>query len=505
MIVFSWNPARSGNGRRMIHVFILTALLVFSGTTSALAAVSWDAGGNSQWWFNPTNWSNDVLPPNSATGTVTDTQINMGTGAWDLGEGIVFDPTNDPSFAAAGGLTFPAGYGPQIINHLYMSRNTTNTNLLTIKGDLTFKERVHVGRSSGVRGTATNSKIVQESGFVQMTLRELDLAQVDTSNPGYGNGTYDYRGGSLEVSQSGGGGLRLSVGSNSLSSDSLKAGPAGIGKFITHNPSTGGYVRPYTLVSAQFAGYQEGTASDGSDSVFDPAYDADGENTGVAIWEFHYENGGTRPIQVSTNMSLNNGVDQTSRGIRSSRLALVLDAAPCTGSGCIPNNIGLFDVDFANSGGLLLGSGDLNGDGSYTNDRVFSNIDNSDDYREGDTVSAIFGGVRYDWTISYQGDIQWTDTANSVTSSITGSVGGKDIVLVGLGSQSVGLPGDFDGDSDVDGQDFLVWQRNPSVGSLSTWQGAYPAPLSATIAAVPEPTAAVLLCLAGAALGMRRW
>jgi hypothetical protein len=33
-----------------------------------------------------------------------------------------------------------------------------------------------------------------------------------------------------------------------------------------------------------------------------------------------------------------------------------------------------------------------------------------------------------------------------------------------------GGAGDFDSDGDVDGQDFLVWQRDPSVGSLAEWE-----------------------------------
>jgi hypothetical protein len=33
--------------------------------------------------------------------------------------------------------------------------------------------------------------------------------------------------------------------------------------------------------------------------------------------------------------------------------------------------------------------------------------------------------------------------------------------------------GDFDQDGDVDGRDFLLWQRNPSVGSLADWQNNY--------------------------------
>jgi hypothetical protein len=35
------------------------------------------------------------------------------------------------------------------------------------------------------------------------------------------------------------------------------------------------------------------------------------------------------------------------------------------------------------------------------------------------------------------------------------------------------LPGDFDGDGVVNGRDFLAWQRNPSVGSLSDWKANY--------------------------------
>jgi enediyne biosynthesis protein E4 len=69
-------------------------------------------------------------------------------------------------------------------------------------------------------------------------------------------------------------------------------------------------------------------------------------------------------------------------------------------------------------------------------------------------------------------------------------------------------PGDFDGDGDVDGRDFLVWQRNPSVGDLADWQANYGAgPLAATSVAVPEPTGALLLALGsmwGISQGFRR-
>jgi pimeloyl-ACP methyl ester carboxylesterase len=61
---------------------------------------------------------------------------------------------------------------------------------------------------------------------------------------------------------------------------------------------------------------------------------------------------------------------------------------------------------------------------------------------------------------------------------------------------------DFDNDGDVDGRDFLVWQRGGSPGSfsagdLSLWQSQYGNPaLNADAVAVPEPGALVLLAVA---------
>ncbi|TWU23636.1 hypothetical protein Pla144_38110 [Bythopirellula polymerisocia] len=61
------------------------------------------------------------------------------------------------------------------------------------------------------------------------------------------------------------------------------------------------------------------------------------------------------------------------------------------------------------------------------------------------------------------------------------------------------LSGDYDNDGDVDGEDFLVCQRNPSVGNLSDWQLHYGSSvsLSETRAAVPvpEPSAWILVGL----------
>ena len=58
-------------------------------------------------------------------------------------------------------------------------------------------------------------------------------------------------------------------------------------------------------------------------------------------------------------------------------------------------------------------------------------------------------------------------------SSFTRVAGGRIDIGAFEDQSSVAPSGDFDGDGDVDGRDFLAWQRNPSVGSLTAWQNEY--------------------------------
>ncbi len=69
----------------------------------------------------------------------------------------------------------------------------------------------------------------------------------------------------------------------------------------------------------------------------------------------------------------------------------------------------------------------------------------------------------------------------------------------------VGLPGDFDGDNDVDGADFLVWQRDTTGKSLSDWQSNFGTVGSAAAAtgAVPEPSSLLLLAIGSLAMSCR--
>lgn len=61
-----------------------------------------------------------------------------------------------------------------------------------------------------------------------------------------------------------------------------------------------------------------------------------------------------------------------------------------------------------------------------------------------------------------------------------------------------GITGDFDNDGDVDGRDFLAWQRGDSpdslsAGDLADWQGNYGFGTLAAATAVPEPSCSALL------------
>ena len=62
---------------------------------------------------------------------------------------------------------------------------------------------------------------------------------------------------------------------------------------------------------------------------------------------------------------------------------------------------------------------------------------------------------------------------------------------------------DFDKDGDVDGFDFLYWQRDTTIGDLADWEANYGQPTTATAAAVPEPVT-LILALFGLAFRLSR-
>ncbi|MDZ4657600.1 MAG: PEP-CTERM sorting domain-containing protein [Bythopirellula sp.] len=93
------------------------------------------------------------------------------------------------------------------------------------------------------------------------------------------------------------------------------------------------------------------------------------------------------------------------------------------------------------------------------------------------------------------------DATGTVTGWAYESTRGVSIVAGDVGSQS--QAGDFDNDGDVDGRDFLKWQRggspNPlSAGDLISWQTNYGAgPLMANSTSVPEPGSMLISAIGG--------
>jgi hypothetical protein len=275
-----------------------------------------------------------------------------------------------------------------------------------------------------------------------------------------------------------------------------------------HNPETPGYVRALNFNVAAHGGV-----------AGMPAVSPNGSTVGVGIAEFHFENGGTRPIQVTRNLIINNGSVTT--GTRSARLELVLDEAPTVDMNGVPQNLGLFDVDFAfdsvidNSNfwqGAISGTGALG--------LFFSSADGSTLYTQNAEIAATFGNTEYVWNISYTGKISWsgcdetTGTGlacvgadNGVVGTIAGT-GGNDVVLIGLSSESTGLTGDHDGDGDVDAADYVFWRKTDggNLQGYNDWRENFGETGSGSGGggAVPEPASFGLVLLGVCAALLRR-
>ena len=111
-------------------------------------------------------------------------------------------------------------------------------------------------------------------------------------------------------------------------------------------------------------------------------------------------------------------------------------------------------------------------------------------------------------------DVTWTtdfgDDTYELVLTLDGGTG--DLFKFNTGSTFITGPldpGDFDMDGDVDGADFLKWQRDDgSSGGLADWQTGYGsgtlAALAGAASTVPEPTSALLLLVGLCGLAFRR-
>jgi len=218
--------------------------------------------------------------------------------------------------------------------------------------------------------------------------------------------------------------------------------------------------------------------------------------------------------------------------VRSSRLRLVLDEAPMVDMSGVPIPLGLFDIDSDRDDVGVLRSPNLTPSSlgiTFSDADAVNPLDPSAVYDEGDIVSAMFGASTYRWTISYSGDIRWSDPDASILDTtmysgtgIGGMGTGTDIVLIGLDSEIVveGLLGDYNENDEIDAADYTVWRDALTAGSsilpndstpgvvdesdFTYWRDNFGAVLGAGAgsgsAAIPEPGSLVLAVLAVAGL-----
>ncbi|MEQ8211049.1 MAG: autotransporter-associated beta strand repeat-containing protein [Lacipirellulaceae bacterium] len=78
------------------------------------------------------------------------------------------------------------------------------------------------------------------------------------------------------------------------------------------------------------------------------------------------------------------------------------------------------------------------------------------------------------------------------------------VVLSDFQGTGSSIPGDFDGNQRVDGFDFLAWQRDPSIGTLATWETNYGTTTIVNTAPVPEPSSLIVALTVFAIAASRR-
>lgn len=108
----------------------------------------------------------------------------------------------------------------------------------------------------------------------------------------------------------------------------------------------------------------------------------------------------------------------------------------------------------------------------------------------GPTVDALAAGARgfHSWIDKSYGLVFTFATETTVFSNVEVLSSMMHLSVL----EAVATPGDFDFDGDVDGRDFLLWQRDSSVGSLGDWQEFYDA-IALNAIRVPEPALGTLI------------
>ena len=238
------------------------------------------------------------------------------------------------------------------------------------------------------------------------------------------------------------------------------------------------------------------------------------------------------PGQVGTaSASVNIGpgtLGGTGKVIGGAGVNILADGILAPGDPSIATGVGTLTVDLTAAPGALSFTGTASGEfvldaglasstvailgGALPNDVLFDNtvLDFTDNTAGSlsDGAYLLFDG---DTLTGYSG---LTLSGTDITAGLSVGTGlgaySTSLSLVGsdifLNIGSAGTPGDLDGDGDVDVADLMAWQRTDgSSAGLTTWRDNFGtgSALGAAAQAVPEPSAALLIAVAGALLAGR--
>jgi len=151
---------------------------------------------------------------------------------------------------------------------------------------------------------------------------------------------------------------------------------------------------------------------------------------------------------------------------------------------------------------LSVSGGDLTNGVIYLSaDDEITHVGGADDNLAHDDISHSLLGLA-DNILEVGGTV---DFLLAFSSGVGDGSGGHDLWVDNVGITAVlnAISGDFNGDGNVDGADFLAWQRDPNVGSLTAWHGNYgnSAQLVGSAVSIPEPSAITLIVF-GVLLGL---
>jgi hypothetical protein len=385
-------------------------------------------------WFNAGYWSNA-----GATGTIAESQvgapsaINIDANNSSMPSvGVIFDPADDNNTPGGHNTNYTANLA-NIQGTFYIS---------SIEGTVAAPNKLTIDSGTIIAGSATIGRdgpgILALNGGTFIT--ETGALKIQGSNKStlLGGGTFEYHGGNLETE------LGVQLGSGACTSGVGKTS-AGVGTFVVYNDGPDG-----AILSQNGFQFATNTNSVGTVGIVEFHYDSQFSFDYGGLYNpnwiithpinghsytdknlvngQYYAYGSTRPIQTNWN----DGNAESGQGVlhlnnntnASSRLNLVLDTSPgsivpVSYPGAIYQNLGLFDET------LILGSG--------TYPKAFYSVDGSRVFTQGATISAGYAGLTYSWTISYSGQINFSDTATSAYDS-TGiqATGGDDVVLLGI-------------------------------------------------------------------------